>query len=243
MQENEQNPMMSSTGDAANPSAQPMGQTSQPMSQQYPQYSQQSPQSQPQSQPQPQQQPQQPPYNQQHPYMPPQASYGYAGAQPYQQQYYPPYMQGVPGMPVREPVWNTLCIIGFALVFVVAPVGLILSIIALIQMRRTGEKSRVMAICGIVFGSIFSLIWLIVMLLMSFGMIYYMQHVDEFIHDFDTPSCELDGTCEESVPYGKDEDGQHGDAADYAAGQGVVQRDPILTLPTVSVEGGVVRLL
>ncbi|WP_314688733.1 DUF4190 domain-containing protein [uncultured Bifidobacterium sp.] len=45
--------------------------------------------------------------------------------------------------------WNGICIAGFVLSFIIAPLGLVLSIIALVQIHRTGEKSRGMAIAGI----------------------------------------------------------------------------------------------
>lgn len=49
-----------------------------------------------------------------------------------------------------------MCIVGFVLCFLVPPVGLILSIIALVQINKSGEKSRGMSIAGIVLGSIFT---------------------------------------------------------------------------------------
>lgn len=47
---------------------------------------------------------------------------------------------------------NTMSIAGFVLAFVVNIVGLVVSIIALAQIRRTGERGRGLAIAGVVVG-------------------------------------------------------------------------------------------
>lgn len=47
---------------------------------------------------------------------------------------------------------NTLSIAGFVLAFVANIVGLVVSIIALVQIRRSGERGRGLAIAGIVVG-------------------------------------------------------------------------------------------
>ena len=60
--------------------------------------------------------------------------------------------------------WNGLCIAGFVCSFLVPSVGLILSIIALTQINRTGEKSRGMAIAGIVISVV---IWLFSFIFMA----------------------------------------------------------------------------
>ncbi|ACL28759.1 putative membrane protein [Bifidobacterium animalis subsp. lactis AD011] len=62
--------------------------------------------------------------------------------------------------------WNGLCIAGFVCSFLVPIVGLILSIIALTQINRTGEKSRGMAIAGIVISVV---IWLFSFIFMASG--------------------------------------------------------------------------
>ena len=82
----------------------------------------------------------------------PYAQAGYAApGQPYPPQgaYY--------GYPYPAPVnqrWNTLCIVGFILSFVFAPAGLVLSVIALIQINKSGEKSKGMSIAGIIIGAV-----------------------------------------------------------------------------------------
>lgn len=52
---------------------------------------------------------------------------------------------------------NVLAIVGLILSFLIFPVGLILCIIALIQIKKTGEKGKVFAIVGIVWAAIATL--------------------------------------------------------------------------------------
>ncbi|QHF21675.1 DUF4190 domain-containing protein [Rathayibacter sp. VKM Ac-2762] len=47
---------------------------------------------------------------------------------------------------------NTLSIAGFVLAFVLNVVGLVVSLVALAQIRRTGERGRGLAIAGVVVG-------------------------------------------------------------------------------------------
>lgn len=47
---------------------------------------------------------------------------------------------------------NTLAIVGFVLAFVANIVGLVVSVIALVQIARTGERGRGLAIAGVVVG-------------------------------------------------------------------------------------------
>ncbi len=105
----------------------------------------------------------QPQYGQQSPYAQPQyGQYAQGGGQQYGQ---PDYTQSMPnyapygqynqsqygnGYSPEPTTWNGLCIAGFVCSFLVPIVGLILSIVALTQINRTGEKSRGMAIAGIV---------------------------------------------------------------------------------------------
>ena len=54
--------------------------------------------------------------------------------------------------------WNVLCIIGFVLSFLLPPVGLVLSIIALVQINRSFQKSKGLSIAGIVIGALGTLL-------------------------------------------------------------------------------------
>lgn len=117
----------------------------------------------------------QPQYGQQSPYAQPQyGQYAQGGGQQYGQ---PDYTQNMPnyapygqynqsqygnGYSPEPTTWNGLCIAGFVCSFLVPIVGLILSIVALTQINRTGEKSRGMAIAGIVISVVvwvFSFAW------------------------------------------------------------------------------------
>ena len=60
-----------------------------------------------------------------------------------------PYRYVQPNQP-----WNVLTIIGFVFAFINPLVGLIFSIIALVMVRKSGEKSRGLAIAGIIIGAI-----------------------------------------------------------------------------------------
>ncbi|PAU68360.1 DUF4190 domain-containing protein [Bifidobacterium criceti] len=57
--------------------------------------------------------------------------------------------------------WSALCIIGFIMSFLIAPAGLIISVIALARIRKTDEKSRGMAIAGTIIGAVFTVLWII----------------------------------------------------------------------------------
>lgn len=86
-----------------------------------------------------------------------------------QQQYYvyPPQGYYYPQPAYQR--WNTLCIIGFILSFLVAPAGLICSIIAVIQINKTGEKSKGMAVAGIIVSVFNLLIGLLLVVLFAIG--------------------------------------------------------------------------
>lgn len=97
--------------------------------------------------------------------IPPQQPYapGAFAQSPYgqPQQGHPGFGQGY-AVPAQDPYryvqpnqpWNVLTIIGFVFAFINPLVGLIFSIIALVMVRKSGEKSRGLAIAGIVIGAI-----------------------------------------------------------------------------------------
>jgi hypothetical protein len=59
--------------------------------------------------------------------------------------------------PQKEERYNVLSIVGFIFAFLFPPVGFILGIIALSQIKKTNEKGRGLAIAAIVLGAIFFL--------------------------------------------------------------------------------------
>jgi hypothetical protein len=74
--------------------------------------------------------------------------------------------------------WNGLCIAGFVTAFLIPPVGLVLSIIALVQINKSREKSKGMAIAGIVISVIGTLIIIacIAFVVWFFG--FVLDHVE-----------------------------------------------------------------
>lgn len=50
--------------------------------------------------------------------------------------------------------FNVLAIVGFVLAFVVSIGGLVVSIIALVQISRTGERGRGLALAGVIIGGL-----------------------------------------------------------------------------------------
>lgn len=57
-----------------------------------------------------------------------------------------------PTAPAPTDRLNTLAIAGFVLAFVANIVGLVVSVVALVQISRSGERGRGLAITGIVVG-------------------------------------------------------------------------------------------
>lgn len=95
---------------------------------------------------------------------------GPAGYPPYATNGYGGYPQYPASGPYSNPYdmasdrWNTLCIVGFILTFIIPVAGLILSIIAFNQIKRTGEKSRGLSIAGIIVGGISTVFSILVIL-------------------------------------------------------------------------------
>lgn len=63
------------------------------------------------------------------------------------------------GAPIAKT--NTLAIVGFVLAFVINIAGVIVSIVALNQIKQTGEKGRGLAIAGIIIGALSLIIGII----------------------------------------------------------------------------------
>jgi hypothetical protein len=146
---------------------------------------------------QPPQQPNQQSYdprytNQQSPYTPrPQDSYNQApynqgpyGQQPFgQQNFYAP-SQGYAMPPVAP--WNVMAIVGFVLCFVFAPAGLVISIVALVQIRKSHERGNGLALAGTIVGGVFTAIIAIVVGLVIWGIGLAATTGYEYYSD---PSC------------------------------------------------------
>ncbi|WEV75811.1 DUF4190 domain-containing protein [Bifidobacterium sp. ESL0800] len=86
--------------------------------------------------------------------------------------------------PAPNQKWNTLCIVGFALSFFMPFIGLILSVIALVQINRSGEKSKGMSIAGIAIGAVLTVLDIIVAVAIVSAFGYAFNHMDS-----DYPEC------------------------------------------------------
>ncbi|AFI62719.1 peptidyl-prolyl cis-trans isomerase [Bifidobacterium animalis subsp. animalis MCC 1489] len=112
--------------------------------------------------------------------------------QPNYTQQYPP--QGAYGYPMAAvDQWNGMCIAGFICSFFFPLVGLVLSIIALVQINKTGEKSRGMAIAGIVIGGISTALALIAIIMVICGLVIGLGALaetgwDNYEYHYDTHS-------------------------------------------------------
>ena len=126
--------------------------------------------------PQQYQQPQGQPY-QGAQYQPQGQQFGYGPQYPnyaWQGQPFPP--QGIYYPPTMNRRWNTLCIVGFVMAFLIPPVGLVLSIIALTQINRSHEQSKGLTLAGIIIGAINTAIMALVIGLVAWAfsnMTYY----------------------------------------------------------------------
>lgn len=132
----------------------------------------------------------QPQYAQQYGQQQPQ----YAAQQQYAQSYPPqPYPQGGYYVAPTEK-WNTMCIVGFVLSFLIPIVGLVLSIIALVQINKTGEKSKGMAIAGIVIGAVAAVMAIAAVVFVFWFAGYAVEHADEMPEWLESEFCTGD-TC------------------------------------------------
>ncbi|KFI58343.1 DUF4190 domain-containing protein [Bifidobacterium cuniculi] len=119
--------------------------------------------------------------------------------QPYDQQQYTqqypsqPYAQGGYYVAPTEK-WNTMCIVGFVLSFLLPLVGLVLSIIALVQINKTGEKSKGMAIAGIVIGALATILSIAMIGFIFWFAGYAVEHANEMPEWLESEFCNGD-TC------------------------------------------------
>lgn len=145
--------------------------------------------------------PEQPAYGAPYTQQPYNAQYGAS----YNAPYTAPYAQGYYyGQPTQVDRWNGLCIAGFVCAFVIPPVGLILSIIALVQINKSHEKSKGLSIAGIVISALGTLLYVAVIALaiwaVGFTVDYVEEHPevwfdsDDYSH-LDGQLCLPDGTC------------------------------------------------
>lgn len=70
--------------------------------------------------------------------------------------------------------FSVLAIVGFVLAFVVNIAGLVVSIIALVQLKRTGERGRGLALAGVIISAL-SIVLSIVSMIVVFSAAANMQ--------------------------------------------------------------------
>lgn len=122
--------------------------------------------------------PQQPPQGPHTPFSGPQPASGGAGipnaSTPGQQQPagypYPPQGYYAPHPQQR---WNVMSIIGFVMSFVFAPVGLALSIVALMQINKSREQGKPLAIAGIVVGAVITVLVILCIVFVIWAFAHY----------------------------------------------------------------------
>ena len=116
---------------------------------------------------------------------------GYEQAPSWESQGHPGYGQPAYGQPgYGQPTYapqqhwgprptNTMAILALVMAFVVAPVGLILGILARKQIARTGEEGSGLALAGIIVGGLFTaffVLMIVIMIIAFAGMASYSTY-------------------------------------------------------------------
>jgi peptidyl-prolyl cis-trans isomerase B (cyclophilin B) len=109
-----------------------------------------------------------PPYGQDSPYGEPQPSYP---AQPYPQAYPYPYPYPYPAQPAQPRPTNAMAIASIVCAFVLAPLGVIFGHISLVQIKKTGEEGRGLAIAGLIVGYVITFLTIVIVFI-SFVLVY-----------------------------------------------------------------------
>jgi hypothetical protein len=123
-------------------------------------------------------------------------SYGQYGQRQYSQQGYPQQVYAQQQYPQRssyylppEAKWNGLSIAGFVLSFFIYPLGLILSVIALVQINKSHEKSKGLAIAGTVLGAANTLFIIVAFLLVGSLSRLDWDTINPYLN------CKIEGNC------------------------------------------------
>jgi hypothetical protein len=91
---------------------------------------------------------------------------------------YQPQPQASPAYQSPQPATggqgtNTWAILGLIFAFIFAPLGIIFSIIALVQIKKTGENGKGLAIAGLIVGIVFTLIWILYFAFIIISLFYF----------------------------------------------------------------------
>lgn len=93
---------------------------------------------------------------------------------------------GYPGAYAPAPRWNLLSILSIIAPFVgFSIVGIVLGAIALVQVKRTGERGRGLALTGVIVGSVFTVGSIIFAVLMFIGFLGAVATYGEFGSTFE----------------------------------------------------------
>jgi hypothetical protein len=135
---------------------------------------------------------------------------GYVSPQPA----YPTGGQPAYLTPARPERWNALCIIGFILAFFIPIAGFVLSIIALIQINRTHERSKGLSIAGIIISAFRLILNIILIVVFFFALTASSNHDPSY--DDTGDDCGSYSRCDDSHSHSDqdddgDEDSHHGE--------------------------------
>jgi hypothetical protein len=86
----------------------------------------------------------------------------------------PGWPPGYPPMGYPRPT-NTVAILALVFAFVFAPAGLVMGILARRQIQRTGEEGSGLALAGIIVGSIFTAVYVLVIVFWIFVLVALSQ--------------------------------------------------------------------
>lgn len=108
-------------------------------------------------------------YSQGYDYQQPSANYTYSQF-PYAQPSYPTsgYAPNTPTQGYSNPQWNTLAILSVVFLFMFMPASLALGFLALSEIKKTGERGKVLAIVSICVSGFFVALLALLLLVWSF---------------------------------------------------------------------------
>ena len=132
----------------------------------------------------------------------------------------------------RSRGFSVLAVIAFVLSFLVTVAGVILGIVALVQIRRTHSRGGGLAIAAIILGGIFTIVWIVGGLAIIAGTVFIGQQNQA--KDAATQS-DLEIAKLAMISYATSNDGQYTTDASKLAGFGYTKSDATRTL---TIEGG-----
>src|ERR1700733_9431667 len=108
------------------------------------------------------------PYGQESPY----------GGQPYPPAYPYPYPYPYPAQPVQPRPTNAMAIASIICAFVLAPLGIIFGHISLVQIKKSGEEGRGLAIAGLIIGYVITFVTIVIVVIMVAFLVFAAKSLD-----------------------------------------------------------------